>query len=102
MTDPIDLGSALRGQVTVTPDEHEADRAARIRREDRAALIEDCKGVVVFACVLLAIAGVTALSVFKGFFDAQASAETQRWAQGVLTVVVSSSVSFVVGRKVGR
>lgn len=102
MADQLDLQSVLRGQVSVKPEEHDQDRAARIRREDRAALIEDCKGVVVFVCVLLVIGAIAALSVFKGFFDPSATAETQRWAQAILTAVVSGSISFVVGRKVGK
>lgn len=102
MADQLDLQSLLRGQVSVKPEEHDQDRAARIRREDRAALIDDCKGIVVFACLLLAIGGIAALSVFKGFFDPSATPDTQRWAQQVLTAVVSGSISFVVGRKVGK
>ena len=100
--DQLDFGPVLKGQVSVIPEEHPEDRAARLRREERAALIEDYKGVVVFVVVLCGIVGVAALSVHKGVFDATASAETQRWGQGVLTVVVSSSISFVIGRKVGK
>ena len=47
--DQIDLSGSLRGQVSVKPEEPPDERAARLRAEQRSALIEDCKGVAVFA-----------------------------------------------------
>jgi len=101
--DSLDLGAVVKaGQLTVTPEEHPDDRAARLRREERASFIEECKGVVVFAAILIGITIIAALSAYKGLLDPTASPEVQRWGQGVLTVVMSSAISFFVGKKVGR
>jgi hypothetical protein len=98
----IDVAGSLRGQISVTPDEHPDDRAARLRAEQRAALIENGKGVAVFAVLLLALVGLGLLAVYEGVFDATASAETRHWAQTILAALVTGAISFVVGRKIGR
>jgi hypothetical protein len=101
--DVLDLGAVVKsGQVTVTPEEHPDDRAARLRREERASIIEEYKGIVVFAVILCGIMSIAALSAYKGLLDPTASPETQRWGQGILTVVMSSAISFFIGRKVGK
>jgi len=41
--DKIDLSGSLQGQVSVKPEEHPDERTARLRAEQRGALIEDCK-----------------------------------------------------------
>lgn len=101
-TDQLDIGGSLRGQVSVTPEEHPEDRAARLGKEKRAACIEDCKGVAVFTVLLLGIVGIAILSAYEGFLDAAASSDTKRWAQTVLSTVLAGSISFVIGRKVGK
>jgi len=101
-TNQLDLSGSLQGQVSITPDEHPDDRAARIRKEDRAAFIEDCKGVAVFGALLVSIIIVGMISAYEAIFDANASADTRRWAQTVLSSLVTGSVSFVIGRKVGK
>jgi hypothetical protein len=45
----IDLTGGFAGQVSITPEEHPDQRAARLKAEARQSLIEDCKGVVVIA-----------------------------------------------------
>jgi hypothetical protein len=102
MADQLDLSGSLRGEVSLKPEEHADDRAARIRNEARAALIEDCKGIVVFAATLLGLSGVASVACYKGLFDPTATPETQRWAQAALTAVVSGSISFLLGRKIGK
>jgi hypothetical protein len=37
----LDRSGLLQGQISVTPEEHQQDRAARLHKEGRAALIED-------------------------------------------------------------
>lgn len=98
----MEIGGSLKGQVTVTPEEHPEDKAARLNNENRAARIEDFKGVAVFATLLLGLIGIALLSAYEGFLDANTSPDTRRWAQTVLSTVVASSISFVVGRKVGK
>jgi len=101
--DTLDIGAVVNaGQLTVTPEEHPDDRAARLKKEERASLIEECKGVVVFGVVLCGIVGIAVLSAYKGVFDTTASPDAQRWALGTLTVVVSNSISFFIGKKVGK
>ena len=55
-----------------------------------------------FATLLLGIIGIALLSAYEGFLDANVSPDTKRWAQTVLSTVLASSISYVVGRKVGK
>jgi hypothetical protein len=100
--DQIDVSGSLKGQVSVTPEEHPEERAARLRAEQRGALIEDCKGVAVFVMLLAGIVAIGILSAHQGFLDPNASADTRRWAQTVLSALVTGGISFVIGRKVGK
>jgi hypothetical protein len=100
--DQLDLSGLLRGQLTLTPEEHPDVLKNRLKAESRAAFLEDCKGVVAFIVVLLAMTFVGILATYEGFFDIAASADTKRWSQTVLSSIVAGSVSFVLGRKVGK
>jgi len=113
--DKLSLGPRLGGQVkfSLEPEEHPDNRAARItleseeqaakrRLESRAALIEDYKGVAVFVVILVSVVALGILCAYEGIFDPNASTDTKRWAQTVLSAVVSGGLSFVVGRKVGK
>jgi hypothetical protein len=104
--DQIDLSGFLKGsrgaQVSVKPEEHPDEMAARLRSEQRSALIEDCKGIAVFIVLLIGVAGIGVLSAYEGFFDATVSVDTRRWSQTVLSALMAGGVSFVVGRKVGK
>jgi len=100
--DQIDLSGSLKGQVSVKPEEHPEDRTARLRTEQRGALIEDCKGIAVFAALLVGIVAIGILSAYEGFFDAMAPPDTKRWSQTILSALMTGAVSFVVGRKVGK
>src|SRR4051812_43472323 len=97
-TDQIDLSGSVKGlgsesglnlklgrtgQLSVTPEEYPEERAARVLSEKRAALIEDCKGVAVFAVLLMGIIALGCLSTYEGFFDASASIDTKRWSQTI-------------------
>ena len=48
----IDLAGSLKGQVSVKPEEHPDEMAARLEAERRNARIEDWKGIAVFAVIL--------------------------------------------------
>ena len=65
--DQIDLSGSLKGQVSVKPEEHPEERTARLRSEQRGALIEDCKGVAVFVVLLVGMAAIGILSAYEGF-----------------------------------
>lgn len=99
--DQIDVSGQLKGQVSVKPEEHPEERIVRLRAEQRGALIEDCKGVVTFAVLLTAIVAIGCLCAYEALLDASASPDTKRWSQTVLSALLASAVSFVVGRKVG-
>ncbi len=88
--------------MSVTPEEDPTDKAARIKREERSALIEDCKGIAVFVVLLIGISGLGVISAYEGLFDPAASADTKRWSQTILSSLVAASISFLIGRKVGK
>ncbi len=94
-----DIAESLKGQVSVTPEEHTDERALRIATAHRQSVIEDWKGIVVFAVLLLSILLIGMLAADVGIFQRDAQPDTKKWAQTVLTIVLSGGVSFVVGRK---
>jgi hypothetical protein len=96
----IDIAASLKGQVTVTPEEHPDERAARLRNAGRRSVIEDWKGVAVFVVLLVSIISIGILAAYEGFF-AGASPEAQKWGQTVLTALATGGISFFVGRKIG-
>ncbi len=104
MTAPgqIDVSGSLKGQVSVKPDEHDDERTARLRAEQRGALIDDCKGIAVFVAILLSILAIGALTRWEGFFDVSASADTRRWSQTILSALMTGGLGFVLGRKAGK
>ena len=100
-TDRLDLSGSLAGQVSVRPEEHPDERAARLKAEARQSLIEDCKGVAVFVVLLMTVIAVGLVAAYEGLLDASASPDSKRWGQTILTVLASGGISFVIGRKVG-
>ena len=97
-----DLSRLLVGDVSLRPEEHPEDRAARLRAEQRAALIEDGKGIAIFVVLLPGAVSIALLSGYEAFFDPGASADTKRWSQTVLSSLMTGAVSFVIGRRVGK
>lgn len=97
----LDIAGSLQGLVSLTPEEHPDERALRLRTVERQSIIEDRKGVAVFAVLLGSIVVIGGLALYESILDRAATADTKRWAQTVLTALVSGGVSFVVGRKVG-
>ena len=95
----LDITGSFAGEVSVKPEEHPAERAARLRSEQRQALLEDIKNTVLFACFLGAVLILGGLSAYEGIFDAGASTDTKRWAQTILSSLMAGAVAFVIGRK---
>jgi hypothetical protein len=88
--DKIDLSGSLKGQVSVKPEEHPEDRTAPLRAERRGALIEDYKGIAVFAVLLVGMVAIGILSACEGFFDGHCVAGYQgRWSQTILAALMS-------------
>ncbi len=96
--EPNDLSGRFTGQVSVKPEEHPEDRAARIKTEYRQALIADIQNVAVFITLVLAIILVGCVAGYEGVLDSSASADTKRWGQTVLSAILAGGISFVVGR----
>jgi hypothetical protein len=84
-------------ELRVGPEEHDAEREARLRREERRDKAEHFKGVALF---VVAVGGIVALGTACGWvaLDAQADAETRKWAQTLLTAIVSGGLAFLFGR----
>jgi len=98
-SEEIDVSVArLRGDLTITPEEHEDDRAKRLKREDRAALIDDIQRVAVFLVILVALITIGVVAGYEGVISPNASPETQRWCQSVLSAVITGGISFVLGK----
>ncbi len=97
----IDLRTVLRPIASLTLEEHERDRESRIKVEERQIFIEDCKGVAVFSVIVLGIVAVATLCAYVAVFDSTAPVDTKKWAQTLLLALVTGSLSFVLGRKVG-
>lgn len=96
MHEQVDLSEILkRGTVSLEPEEHPDDRAARIRREDRAAKMEHFYNVaMILGLVVLAV--FFALNVYSG--DPQIA----ELARNGLAAIASGVIGFVTGRKIGK
>jgi hypothetical protein len=100
----INLNDALPSRATlkIDPEESPVEHAARVRAESRSKLIEDCMRVTVFTVTLLCLLFVGGLAAYEGFLDPNASAEAKHWGPTVLTSLFTGSVTFLLGRAVGR
>jgi hypothetical protein len=97
-TEANDLSGRFNGLVSVKPEEHPEDRAARIRMEHRQNLIADAQNIAIFITLLIGIIIVACVAGYEGVIDRNASADTKRWGQTVLSAILSGGISFVVGR----
>jgi hypothetical protein len=96
--DTNDLTGRFSGQVSVKPEEHPEDRAARIKIEHRRNMIADFQDVAIFATLLLGIILVGGAAAYEGVMDGAASADTKSWGQTVLSAILTGGISFAVGR----
>ena len=80
MSDQINIAQVLgpRGTVKIDPEEHEAERASRLRNEDKDAAVERFKNVVTFLVAIAGLAALVVLCVWFGLVDKEASPETRR------------------------
>lgn len=101
MTTPLNIKGDLQGQVTLTPEEHPDDRAARLRTEARRELIHDCKEAILFGLLSCGVVLVGVVAAYEGVWDMNTAPETKRWAQTVLSALMTGGISFVVGRRIG-
>lgn len=102
MTSQLDLNQLVKkGTVELGSEEHPEERAARLRREERRDKADHFKGLALFALAVLGILVVGGLCG-KAAFDSQSDAETRKWAQTMLTALVSGVISFLFGRALPR
>ena len=94
-------GVVPRGELTLARDEHPDERAARLRQEDRVA-IKTMRDVAIFVALYLFLVGMVGVCVYFILFASAVPPETQRWSQSLLAAIMSGTVSFMVGRKVGK
>ncbi len=98
---PFNIQAELKGDVTVTPEVHPDERAARLKTDSRRALIQDYKDIAVFVVLLVVIVIVSVIAAYEGLWDTSAAPDTKRWAQTILSSLMTGGISFVVGRKIG-
>jgi hypothetical protein len=81
--------------------EHEDERAVRLGSARRAKWLADIKGAILFLVVLAGLIAVALIAARIAFFDAGVAPEVRRWAETVLTALVSGGLSYLIGRAIG-
>ena len=99
MPQVIQIDEALsRASISIEPEETPEEHRERLRRERGEARFELMKRYVLFVVFLVALLAVGAISAHEAVFNAGASADTKRWAQTVLSSLLTGALSFVVGQ----
>jgi hypothetical protein len=88
--------------VTIKPKEHDEETKVRLAAETRAGLLADIRNMILFFVVLGVVLTIGFLCAEFIFFNKAASPETQKWAQTVLTALISGGSSFLVGKAVAK
>lgn len=104
MPSRTDMGAMFaRSDVKLTPSEHPEERAARLRHEARTRIIEDYKNLVVFVIIGVFFVTVVALCLWLVIFERNAlPPETRKWCETILASMMSGSVSYFLGKHVGK
>jgi hypothetical protein len=98
----LDVGDLVRrGEIALGFEEHPNEMAVRLRQESRATLIDHCKDVAIFVALYLFLITMVLICIYFLLIASSVSPETLRWSQSILTAILSGSVSFLVGRKIG-
>jgi len=87
-----------RSAVTLAPSERDDERNVRLIKEKRGALFEDIRNISLFFIIVICLLVLGGLCVKLVFFDKDATAETQKWAETVLTALASGGAAFLFGR----
>ena len=99
MPGEIRIDDALgRASISIEPEENPEERAERLKRERAEGRFELFKRYVLFIVFITALTAVGAVSAYEAAFDPGASADTKRWAQTVLSALLTGAVSFIVGQ----
>jgi hypothetical protein len=95
-------GVVPRGELTLAREELSEEIAARLKEENRAAIIGHCKDVAVFAALYIFLISIVIICFYLNLIATGVPPETLRWSQALLAAVLSGTVSFLVGRKIGK
>lgn len=93
MSERCDLGLVRTGTVTLGPEEHPDERAARLRRDRR-------EHVLFF--VVPGVVPVTRACGYVPFFAARTPEPARQHARAVLAGIVPGGVAFTFGRKLPK
>jgi hypothetical protein len=91
-----------RADVTLTREEHPEERAARLKQEHWAVMIANGKDIAIFTALYLFLIAMVAICIYFILFAKAVPPETQRWLQSLLAAILSGTVSFFVGPKMGK
>lgn len=99
MPERIDLADLLQsGSVTVTPNEHDEDRSARIWRDNCNHISSLAREWVTFL-VVMALMGMTFyFAIDTLLFQVNARPAAIEWANRALIALGSGALSFFLGR----
>lgn len=95
-------GVVARGDVTLGREELPEERAVRLKHENRAANIKHCEDVAIFVALYLFLILMVLVCLYFLLFSKAATPETQRWSESLLAAILSGTVSFMVGRRIGK
>ena len=99
---PIDLADILpRATITVSPEESADQRAARLASEAAEHRFRMLRERVVFFAVLAGIVVLACICIFEAVFDGAATQDAKQWARTTLSVLFSSSLTFLLGQAIG-
>ena len=99
---PIDLAEILpRATITVSPEENADQRAVRLASEAAEHQFRMLKERVIFFAVLAGLVVMACLCIFEAFIDTAAAPDAKQWARTTLSVLFSSSLTFLLGQAIG-
>jgi len=104
MTSRVDIGElAKNADYVLKSQEHPDDRSARLVMEARRRMLDDWKDFTIFLCVVFFFVAVTGLSLWLLIVQRSTlSPETQKWAETIIFSMVSGSITYFLGKHVGK
>jgi hypothetical protein len=92
------LTASLNGAPSPLRHPNAMMKGVRLIKEKRGALFEDIRNLTLLFIVLICLLVLGGLCVKLVFFDKDATAETQKWAETALTALASGGAAFLFGR----
>lgn len=100
----LDLNQLARAQnfALTLSQEHDDERQARLRREERAHRREIAVSFVKLGALILALFAVGGIAAYILLGSKTASADDRKWALTTLSALLSGALGFVAGEKAGE